>query len=144
MNVNDNSALSATHHRLFSSLILVVENELFEFEQFMQRPDHTYVISKWDNNLEQEEIAQLRNSMKVCYERMKPFVQHFSLPEKEHDLRNALETKISFLWETLEDSKSKRMKGSVALNSDHQLALDSFLDDMIVTVNSMMKILDKN
>jgi hypothetical protein len=141
--MNENTRISAIHTRLFSSLVQVVENQLFDMENYLQRPDYPHVLNKWENDLAKEQITLIRQQINLCYQRLRPFAGHFALREQSHGVRNAVITKAALLWEILENGKSKRIKGSGEMDADNQRTLDLFLDEMINSVNVIIETLDK-
>ncbi len=142
--MDESSNLHPTHRRLFSSLIQVIENQLFDIENYLRRPDYPYVLNKWVSDLSKEEVLVVREGIQRCHLKLRPFAREFNLHEQSHDVRNALETKVSFLWETLENGKSARIAGSGNLDTGDQRKLDTFLVDMINDINGIMKTLEKD
>lgn len=101
--------LTENHHRSFSSTLQVVEQLLFEIKDLMVILDQKccYEIKKdievlqIENNLKVIETALL----KICSLKSK-----YNTEKKIQSLRRVVDTKKTKIWETLHNSKSRRMK----------------------------------
>jgi hypothetical protein len=102
--------LTDNHKRSFSSTLQVVEQLLTEIKEQMVISDHKCCFEikkdledlKVENNLKVIETALL----KICSLKDK-----YDTDKKIQSLRRVVDTKKTKIWETLHNSKSRRMKG---------------------------------
>lgn len=106
----DKIILTDNHKRSFSSTLQVVEQLLTEIKDQMGKSDQKccYEINndlealQVENNLKVIETALL----KICSLKDK-----YDTDKKIQSLRRVVDTKKTKIWETLHNSKSRRMKG---------------------------------
>jgi hypothetical protein len=106
----DKLILTDNHKRSFSSTLQVVEQLLTEIKDQMVNSDHKccYEIKKdlddlqVQNNLKVIETALL----KICSLKNK-----YNTDKSVQSLRRIVDTKKTKIWETLHNSKSRKMKG---------------------------------
>jgi hypothetical protein len=107
---HENPILTGNHKRSFSSTLIVIEQLLIEIKDNMVNPPHS-CCAEVHNDVD---ISVIENNLLVIEEALDKIC---SLKEKYKtdkftgSLQRVIDAKRAKIWETLQNSKSKRMKG---------------------------------
>src|SRR5450759_2974961 len=122
--------LSENHKRSLSSTLLVVEQLLYEMKDQMINTDQKccYKLtkdiedSKVEHNLKEIETALL----KIC-----SLKERYNTDTKVQSLQRIIDTKKTKIWETLHNSKSRRLKGFGEFPKKAVKEYDNDLDELM-------------
>ncbi|MBX6380003.1 MAG: hypothetical protein IRZ01_04900 [Thermoflavifilum aggregans] len=143
--MNSNPELPENYFRVFRSLAQLIEEKLMEMEMsFVRFQQPTRVHLEYQYDLDEADCNRIKQVIGRMYQELEVFVNRYQIPPRSFSLRKQLLVQNSFLWEDLENSRSKRIRGYGAVNDVLMQELDTFLDHLIMFSNQISDICQGN
>jgi hypothetical protein len=137
--------LPENYFRVFRSLAQLIEEKLLAMEEnFIRFQGKVRVHLLYENDLDQEAITQIHQQIELMYAELRHFVDRYQIPSKKFSLRKQILVQNAFLWEDLENSRSKHIRGHGAVDERIMQDLDSFLNRMVQLSNQINHVCEKN
>jgi hypothetical protein len=133
---HDKIILTENHKRSLSSTLLVVENLLVDIKELMINNNHTCC---YDLKRDVDELT-IENNLRIIDQ---AFANICSLKEKYNtdktvqSLQRIIDAKKTKIWETLHNSKSRRMKGFGEFSQKMVHEYDKDIDNLMEIVSNI-------
>jgi hypothetical protein len=123
-------SLTDNHKRSLSSTLLVVEQLLSEIKEQMLRTEHKCcyrLIRDVDNSIIENNLKEIETALsKVC-----SLKEKYNTDTTTQSLQRLIDTKKTKIWETLHNSKTKRIKGYGEFPKEAVKEYDNDLDALM-------------
>jgi hypothetical protein len=103
--------LADNHKRSLSSTLIVVEQLLVEIESAMTDPGQETCCNELNNDLDSAAIEHNQKVIKEALAAICLLKEKYNTDKAVQSLQRLINAKKTKIWETLHNSKSRRMKG---------------------------------
>jgi len=130
-------SLSENHRRSLSSTLLIVEQLLIETEDLMTRQYKTCCFEV-KNDVDGGEIKQNLDLIKDARQQICKLAKKYGTDVHTQSLQRLIDAKKAKMWETLCDSKARKLKGFGEFPQKIIKEYDNDIDELMVTVNKII------
>lgn len=127
--------LSEIHHRVFRSTMMILERRIIDYVCYLflskyrsELPDSVQL--PYDDDIKPEEKEVLMENLTQLSILAESFSRTFNLERSSRSLRQRFRAQAYKIWEDLENSYSKQLKGYGDLEPNIREKLDAFIDEM--------------
>jgi hypothetical protein len=107
---HENPILTGNHKRSFSSTLIVIEQLLIEIKDNMVNPPQS-CCAEVHNDVERSVIENNLLVIEEALDQICSLKEKYKTDKFTGSLQRVIDAKRAKIWETLQNSKSKRMKG---------------------------------
>ena len=141
--------LNDTHERVFRSTATILERRITEYfcYLFLSRFANELpgpVRLPFKDDVRRKEKDRLIENLSKLAEITESFASTFNLELPEDSLRSCFRAQAFKIWEDLENSNSKRIRGYGDLDPETAKRLDDFIDQMKIINNEIINLFKEN
>jgi len=137
--------LPENYFRVFRSLAQLIEEKLIAMqESFVRFQAAPRVHLIYENDLDQQTTMLIQEQIQLMFAALQAFVMRYHIPHKRFSLRKQIIIQNAFLWEDLENSRSRHIRGHGVIDEAVMQDLDAFLGQMIAISNRIGEICENN
>lgn len=141
--MKSNLEVPENYFRVFRSMAQLIEEKLIDMEMsFLKFRQPKRVHLQYVYDIDEPASTQIKQIIFQMYQELKQFVDDYHIPGKTFSLHKQLMVQNAFLWEDLENSRSKRIRGHGAIDDQLMQQLDAFVDRLVSLSNQINEICD--
>ncbi len=127
--------LNEYQQRALTVTLMSIEKELFEIEQMLKMKDYNGILYDIRNDISDKKA--MRSMIFLVREEILKVSEQFSVQKADRKASQQISAKLSYCWDILEDSRTKKLKRYGAVEEGLEKILDPRIDALTDLLGEM-------
>lgn len=133
--------LNVSQKRRVSVTLSSLEEDLHDMERLLKSEDYIGIVYEMDNDIPSPAKNALIRKIAQVKNRIRSLAERFDLERERRSLRRQLSARLTYVWTTIEEIKTRHLRGYGAVAEGLKDTLDPELDAIIGLIQEMERLL---